>query len=258
MKSLNNVNPLDLFVSNANSLIDQGYYDRKINAEVPNFLQSIQKSRFSIVAELKIKSPTSGIEYFSRREANSRIQQMARYADALSILTEPNYFAGSIKFLELASKMNVPVLMKDFIVDERQLRVPPKGAGILLIMKILSDEVLHGLIEVAKKRGLVPIIEIDNQEDLLRINAMDDVIVGINNRNLETFEIRRGTAELLSETQKHRLTLGFSGYQNTIDIVHAASSRLSGVLIGTALSKDSNPGERLKLWKDNIIQFSRV
>ncbi len=229
---------LDTIVDNTRSLIRSGYYRPcPVDMHVPS-LRNILSKAFSIVAELKPKSPTSQNPYFASSEVQIRLTSMTTFADAFSILTEPTFFYGNVEYLIHAVQFNKPLLMKDFIVDPSQILSAPKGSAVLLIKKILTWDEVDAIVQFAHQHGYETLLEIDNKSDFVEADKTDTDIIGINNRNLETMELTIGLDQTLVHNMKPNVPIvGLSGYQTPLQIEAAKSSGLNGIVIGTALSK---------------------
>jgi indole-3-glycerol phosphate synthase len=205
-----------------------------------------------LIAELKRKSPSKG----SLKEGlpvEAAVALYAPYAAALSILTEPAHFSGSINDLKRARELTqLPLLRKDFIVDARQVD-EARAAGAtsyLLIAASLSDSELHVLIERGRALGMEPLVEVLTEEELLRVLTMDIRILGINNRNLHTLEIdmERGVriAKMIPETRRRELVLvAESGYESR-DQLLALPEYFDAVLMGTGFMQEANPAAKLR------------
>ncbi len=227
------------FRQNAHELVANGYYkglhrDRK----APSLVKRLE--RFTVIAEVKPGSPNEGV--FEERDLLSLI---GGEAQALSVLTEPNYFKGSVDNLHRALDYGVPVLMKDIIVSEFQ--IPNFVSAILLIRKFLSEAEVEHLMKVARERGVEILLEVDNREDYEEAVNFSPDIIGINNRNLETMQIDPLNAEkILEEGVLDIPTLALSGYSTRDDILKVRSAGAAGVIVGTALSKSERPASKLK------------
>lgn len=238
---------LERFFQNSQDLIEEGYYSSRILANVPNLYEAIRSKPFSIIAELKVKAPNAQFPFFHPEDAEKRLKLMASEADALSILVEPNFFGGSINYLSYASNLGIPLLMKDFIVDPVQLSVAPKGCGILLIKNFLRDNVLDDLIKECHRKGLVPVVEVHTIQELREAIELDAEIIGINNRNLTTFELKVNHAErLANKIETEKILLGFSGYSERKGVINAYKSNLSGILVGTSISQTKEPDKFIR------------
>ncbi len=203
----------------------------------------------SIVAEVKKASPSRGVI----REDFDPTWIAARYADggaaAVSVLTEERYFQGRPEYLAAVRQtVTLPLLRKDFIVDEYQvLEARAWGAdAILLIVASLSDGELRGLLEAARLLELDALVEVHSEEEVERALACDVSLIGVNNRNLKTFETTLATAIGLAEhipAPIHKVAE--SGIHTTADIARLSAAGFSSFLIGESLMRAGDPGVAL-------------
>ena len=162
------------------------------NLKETNFKKSLQNKAEAIIAEIKKASPSAGIisENFDPVLKSKEYESFG--ASALSILTEEDYFLGNIQYLmDVKAITSLPILRKDFIVDEYQIYESKLiGADcILLIASILNDEELKNFSEIAERLKLDYIIEVHDEEELQRVKHFSNAIIGVNNRNLKTFDV---------------------------------------------------------------------
>ena len=162
------------------------------NLKETNFKKSLQNKAEAIIAEIKKASPSAGIisENFDPVLKSKEYESFG--ASALSILTEEDYFLGNIQCLmDVKAITSLPILRKDFIVDEYQIYESKLiGADcILLIASILNDEELKNFSEIAERLKLDYIIEVHDEEELQRLKHFSNAIIGVNNRNLKTFDV---------------------------------------------------------------------
>ncbi|AQQ53988.1 indole-3-glycerol phosphate synthase TrpC [Planococcus lenghuensis] len=199
-----------------------------------------------VIAEIKRSSPSKGV---IRAEVDV-IGQAKRYeqagASAISVLTDESYFNGSIDDLhEVAKQVAVPVLNKDFIVDKKQIdRAKNAGATVvLLIVAALDDEKLHELFAYTEERGLEALVEVHDEEEMKRALALGAELIGINNRNLSTFEVSlENTEKLASFFTDEQLFISESGIHSPADAQRAVKTGVKGLLIGESLMRANDPG----------------
>lgn len=205
-----------------------------------------------LIAELKRRSPSKG----SLKEglpAAEAVRIYAPYAAALSILTEPNHFHGSLTDLaEARSLTALPLLRKDFIVDVKQIdEARHAGASsFLLIVASLTDIELKQFIRRGRELGMEPLIEVLTAEDLVRALALDIRILGINNRNLHTLQIDMNRCVALAEkipaARREELVLvAESGYDNREQLL-ALPHYFDAVLMGTGFMQAADPAAKIK------------
>jgi indole-3-glycerol phosphate synthase len=201
---------------------------------------------FHFICEIKKASPSKGLI-----QANFDPQRYARYyqeggASAISVLTDQKFFQGSLQYLkEVKNTVNLPVLRKDFIIDAYQIYESKlSGADIiLLIARILSRKQLTEYIDLAAKLNLDVLIEFAEKEDVKKFsNLRDNVILGINNRNLNTFEVNFQNAFDLKKKLPNELpVIAESGIQTDHDCSQLRKWGFNGALIGETLMKASDP-----------------
>jgi indole-3-glycerol phosphate synthase len=196
----------------------------------------------AIIGELKFSSPLDGQFRQPVHVAPLAQQLMAGGCIALSVLTEPAFFGGSPQYLSQAQRATaVPVLRKDFIIDEKQV-YETRGMGadaILLIARLLRND-LASFVSLSLRVGLEPVVEVHTPEEAEIALSTDATIIGINNRDLQTMEVDISTTELLAPLCEPVTRISMSGITRIEDIV-----RLKGCceafLIGSALMRSSIP-----------------
>ena len=166
------------------------------------FIKALEKEGLSLICEVKRASPSKGTiaEEFPYLEIAEEYRDAG--ADAISVLTEPHYFRGRDEYLEeIADSVDVPVLRKDFVVDEYQIyRAKELGASaVLLIAAVLDDRELEGYRELAESLGMDALVEAHTREEAERAVSSGAAIVGINNRDLSTFKVDLGNSVRLRD-----------------------------------------------------------
>lgn len=198
-----------------------------------------------IIAEFKRKSPSKGVINDKVFVDDVTQGYAAAGASGLSVLTDFNFFGGSIDDLMIARQMNqIPILRKEFIIDEYQI-IEAKAYGadaILLIAAVLSSKEIETLYKCANNIGLEVLLEIHDQEELKKINGNAD-LVGINNRNLKTFEVNLDhSIKLAKELPAGMPKIAESGISSPETIKRLKKEGFEGFLIGENFMKTSNPG----------------
>ncbi len=206
-----------------------------------------------IIAEIKRRSPSAGqIQGGLDREGVANLSRLyaAGGAAAISILTEAQFFGGSAEDLAVVKQeTRLPVLMKDFILDEYQLFFARAiGAdSILLIARILEDSQLRVFLEQGRELGFEPLVEVHNREELARAIRAGAVLIGINNRDLQTLETDLAvTRGLLPGIPADRVVVSESGIKTRKEIEGLWGLGVRGFLIGESLLKARNPTQKLK------------
>ena len=163
--------------------------------------------------------------------------------------TDENFFQGHLDYLaKIRSEVEIPLLRKDFIVDEYQIyQSKLYGADcILLIVSALSDNQLKDYKEIAESLDLDVLVEIHDQEELHRIKPLDFSLIGINNRNLSTFEVNLETTLDLSIELRDKLVVSESGIKTEADVKKILSFNVFNFLVGESFMRAENPGTELK------------
>jgi indole-3-glycerol phosphate synthase len=215
----------------------------------PSLSGALRGERVAVVAEVKRRSPSAGVirEDLDPRE---RAALYARHgASAISVLTDPTHFGGSVEDLRAAAeRVQVPLLRKDFILDELQV-IEARAAGaaaVLLIVRALSPDRLSALLACARAVGLEALVEVHTAAELDRALGADARIIGVNSRDLDTFRIDvAGAWELLARVPADRVAVAESGMQGPDDVERAALAGADAVLVGTALSAAPDPAALL-------------
>lgn len=206
------------------------------------------RSTLSVIAEFKRRSPSAGAIRNDDPATRAAAYRKAG-ASAISVLTDPDAFGGSLEDLQAASSASgLPVLMKDFIVDPAQIRAgwAAGASAVLLIVRCLDDARLRGLYREARSLGIDALVEVHDAAELDRVLALEDAIVGINNRDLDTLRTdRRRARDLLPRVPAGRIAVAESGY---LEPEHLAElrGRADAVLIGTALMRAADPSAFLR------------
>jgi len=212
--------------------------------------ESLEKNKIGIIAEIKKASPSQGV---IRKEFNP-IELARNYQDAnatcLSVLTNRPFFEGSIDhLLEVKRSIKLPVLRKDFIVDEYQIYESKLyGADcILLIVAALSDTQLKDYLELSSYLQLDVLIEVHSEEEMERALNFNPKLIGINNRDLKTFEISLSTTERLSRlATKDIVLVSESGIKTKRDIEKIKSFGVNVFLVGETFMRSADPGRELQ------------
>ena len=203
-----------------------------------------------IIAEVKKASPSKGIirEDFNPVELACTFEENG--AVALSVLTEKKYFQGNIDYLaSIKRATSIPLLNKDFIIDPYQIyQARMYGAdAVLLIAAILSDDLLADYLALTEKLGLSALVEVHTLDELKRVLPTNTPIIGINNRNLTTFEVTtKISLELLNYIPDDTLVVSESGIYSKQEIISLRERGIDAFLIGEALMREHDPGKKLR------------
>lgn len=220
-------------------------------AERRDFKKSLGNAgRISVIAEIKRASPSAGLmrEDFNPGEIIKAYQESG--ADAVSVVTEEEFFMGDPAAVALVKTLSVlPALVKDFVIDEYQLHeAAHRGAdAVLLIAGILTNGRLKDFIQRLGGLGLDALVETRNREEIDKAVSAGAEIIGINNRNLENFEVRIQTSlELLEFIPEGVLKVSESGICSGGDVKMLYEAGADAVLVGGALITAESPGDKLK------------
>ena len=215
----------------------------RLNLPKGAFKANLLNKDQAIIAEIKKASPSAGII----SEDFDPIQKAKDYeafgAAALSILTEEDFFLGSIEYLkEVKAITSLPILRKDFMVDEYQIyEAKLMGADcILLIASILSDSQITAFVTLAEELELDYLIEVHDEAELGRVEHFQEAMIGVNNRDLKTFTVDLDNSIRLKQKFMHsNIFIAESGIKNQDDIDYLKSHHIHAFLIGESLMKNS-------------------
>jgi len=206
-----------------------------------NFKTSISNKNEAIIAEIKKASPSAGVIAEDFNPVSKAKDYEAFGASALSILTEEDFFLGSNEYLKAVKKItSLPILRKDFIIDEYQIYESKLiGADcILLIASILSDQQLEEFVAIAKTLELDYLIEVHDESELKRAELFEGALIGVNNRNLKTFEVDLDNSiRLRNLFIKNNVFIAESGIKSRKDVDYLKSNNIQVFLIGESLMK---------------------
>lgn len=204
----------------------------------------------AIIAEFKKASPSKGVLQPDYDPSVIARSYESGGASALSVLTDRDYFQGSLNDLENArSAVLLPVLRKDFTVDELHvIEAAAHGAdAILLIAAVLDENSMRRLRELAAQFGMTALVEVHNGEELRAALGSGAEVIGVNNRNLHTFEVRLETSiELAEEIPDGVITVAESGIHSRTDVARLTAAGFQAFLVGEHLMKSPDPAEALR------------
>jgi indole-3-glycerol phosphate synthase len=204
----------------------------------------------AIIAEIKKASPSQGVIRENFQPAYIAQDYAMNGATCLSVLTDKEYFQGSEAYLESARKScPLPVLRKDFMIDAYQVyEARALGADcILLIVAALEDSVMHELADLAAKLGMDVLVEVHDADELQRALTLDTKLIGINNRNLRTFNTSlQTTLDLQATIPADRLIITESGIHNHDDVQLMLDNNIYGFLVGEAFMRADYPGKKMR------------
>lgn len=211
--------------------------------DMPSFYKTIEKDGLSIIGEIKKASPSKGIikECFNPIEI---ARDYEKSVDAISVLTEEDFFLGKDKYLQKVSQqITLPTLCKDFIIDSSQIyNAKALGAScILLIVAILTERQLVEFIIITHSLGMDALVEVHTKQEIERAIKSGAKIIGINNRNLKTFHTDISvTLNLRKYIPEDILVISESGIQSIDDIRRLSEVKINGILVGESFMKSDN------------------
>jgi indole-3-glycerol phosphate synthase len=217
-----------------------------------DFRRALRSGSCNIIAEVKCASPSRGrlIDNFNPVRIASTYEKNG--AAAISVLTDEKYFAGHKNYLtQIRQKVNLPLLRKDFIIDAIQIyETRAIGAdAILLIVRVLGKK-LSDFILLSKDLGLSPLVEVHTQEELEAALATGAKIIGINNRNLDTFVTDIETSRrLMAQMPADKVVVAESGIKERRDIESLTQAGINAFLIGEAFMTAPDIGKKLREFK---------
>jgi len=218
------------------------------------FLKATAENPYRIIAEVKKASPSKGVirEDFDPLKIAQDYEKGG--ADAISVLTEPHYFKGDVEYLTgIRRYVGLPLLRKDFIIDKYQLvEALVYGADfVLLIAKALSKKELKELLNYTRHLGMEALVEVHDKEDLKKAIFAGADIIGINHRNLETFEMDLTLSEkLIPLIPNSKIIVAESGINNKETIVHLSKVGVDAFLIGEHFMRQDNITDSVKKLKE--------
>ncbi|MDI6761961.1 MAG: indole-3-glycerol phosphate synthase TrpC [Thermodesulfobacteriota bacterium] len=209
-----------------------------------------QHAPMALIAEIKFASPSAGVIKTDGDPRQIASEYESAGASAISVLTEPNFFKGDLSYLGLVKeKTSLPVLQKDFIIDPFQI-FEGRAAGadaVLLIAAILDREQLNDFVDLATSLRMVPLVEIHDEDDLEKISTLSLPLIGINNRNLKTFEVDlRTTLRLKKEISSRSKVISESGIKSSHEVRVLREAGVDGILVGEILMRSSDPTSKIK------------
>ncbi|MCM3117750.1 indole-3-glycerol phosphate synthase TrpC [Neobacillus sp. MER 74] len=218
----------------------------ELNKPRRSFIQKLKTAdQISIISEFKRASPSKGIINNTIDPAFQAGLYEEYGASAISVLTDQTFFKGSFSDLRaVRSQVNLPILCKDFIIDEVQINLAASNGAdlILLITAALDDQRLVELFQYAKGLGLEVLVEVHNQTELESALKTGAKLIGVNNRDLKTFHVSLEVTENLASEVKNSgaYLISESGIHHQEDVARVRNAGANGILVGEALMKSPN------------------
>ncbi|MCD2449242.1 indole-3-glycerol phosphate synthase TrpC [Methylicorpusculum oleiharenae] len=204
----------------------------------------------AIIAEIKKASPSQGVIREDFQPILIGQDYAMNGATCLSVLTDKEYFQGSEVYLQMVrERCPLPVLRKDFMIDAYQVfEARALGADcILLIVAALDDQTLHALADTANELGMDVLVEVHDADEMTRALTLDTPLIGINNRNLRTFETRlQTTLDLKAQVPDDRLIITESGIHTPDDVKLMLDNGIYTFLVGEAFMRADSPGQKMR------------
>lgn len=243
------------FVERLQALEREGRFPKALAGPRASLAAALKaKGPGAIIAEYKRASPSRGDINLNLRPEDAARDYAEAGATALSVLTEQVWFKGHIDYLERMIKAELPLLRKDFLIDPLQVRetAATPAAALLLIVRMLDDNLLLSMLQEAGKVGIEAVLEIFDGTDLDRARAalersgVQPAIIQVNNRDLDTMKVSpEASRTLIAYRAEHEVWISASGAEKPEDIAERAALGYDGVLVGTALMAGPDQKEAL-------------
>jgi indole-3-glycerol phosphate synthase len=207
-------------------------------------------NRIKFIAEVKKASPSAGIIREDFNYINIAMEYEAGGASAISVLTDKEFFKGDIKYLsEIKKTVRLPVLRKDFIIDPYQI-YEARAAGadlVLLIARILTKEEIDAFLAFSHELGMECLVEVHDNDELEKVLETEAAIIGINNRNLDTFKTNLDTTlQLRHRIPEGKIVVSESGIKTRADVLALEEAGIDAILIGETLMRSRDISQKIK------------
>jgi len=246
------IKPLEAVKEEAFKLIESEKSAGKETFRLEKSIKSFNnKGEMAFICEIKKASPSKGLidKHFQYLEIAKEYEKAD--AAAISVLTEPFFFQGSNVYLnEISKNVQTPLLRKDFTIDEYQIYVAKLigASSVLLIASLLKDEEIEKFIQLNDTLGLCSLVEAHSESEVVSALRAGARILGVNNRDLRTFDVDLNTALRLKKgVPDDVIFISESGIKTRDDVKKLQDSGVSGVLIGESLMRSENKAEMLRL-----------
>jgi indole-3-glycerol phosphate synthase len=224
-----------------------------------SLIQKLQEAgEIAIISEFKRASPSKGIINNEVEPAEQAIRYEQAGASAISVLTDSTFFKGSFSDLRAVREVvNLPILCKDFMIDSSQIDMAAKNGAdiILLIVAALDENTLGKLYQYARVLGLEVLVEVHNQAELEKALQLGARLIGVNNRDLKTFNVSLEATETLAKSIKDAgaFLISESGIHKKEDVERVRNAGANGILVGEALMKSP---DLTQAFKDFILPLA--
>ncbi len=214
-----------------------------------DFAAALQADDVTIIAEIKRATPAKGDLAPDLDAASTAAAYAAGGAAAISVLTEPDHFKGSLEDLERATAAGIPVLRKEFTLDPFQL-LEARAAGadsVLLIVRILDEPSLRSLVKLSRSLGMEPLVEVHTEEELDMALDVESLVIGVNHRDLDTFQVDPNrTAQLAPRISPELILVALSGVSTRAEVEELGAAGARSILVGESLVTSSDPAAKLR------------
>jgi indole-3-glycerol phosphate synthase len=206
-------------------------------------LRNPRRGTVGLIAEVKKASPSAGVICADFDPVRIAREYEAAGADCLSVLTDEKFFQGSLAYLRaIRQAVALPLLRKDFIIDERQIAesIENGADAILLIVRILDDARLRRFHEIGREAGIAVLVETHDEAEMDRARAIGADLIGVNNRNLDTFTVDLGvTGRLAAKAPAGAILVAESGIHTRADVQRVERDGAKAILVGESLMRNS-------------------
>ncbi|MBS3067072.1 indole-3-glycerol-phosphate synthase [Candidatus Micrarchaeota archaeon] len=243
---------LDKFIEQAKENVESGYYNVTIKhtLDKTSLKQKILSQNFTLISEIKHASPAGEYSFdnIDVEKAAETFKQAG--SDAISVVVEPKIFKGNLSNISIAKKTGLPVLFKDFVFHEKQIKTAAAlGADcILLVMKVVDRLAIdiNELIAKAHEHKLEVLLECYDSDEMRRAIKTDADILGINNRDLRSLHVDLNRTKEIMKFAKNKPVISESGINSRKDAEFVRACGVKGILVGTALWKTDNQLEKIR------------
>ena len=215
------------------------------------FLRALlNKCPMALIAEIKRASPSAGVIQEQVDFPGIAGEYQAGGASAISVLTEAHFFQGDLDHIgKVKKKVSLPILQKDFIIDPFQIyegRIAGADA-VLLIAAMITQGQVGEFTQLIRDLGMIPLVEVHNEEDLGKVSGLPLPLIGINNRNLQTLEVNlEVTCHLIKKIPQGTMVISESGIKNREDVKRLQQAGARGVLVGEVLMRSADPATKIR------------
>ncbi|VVB57384.1 Tryptophan synthase beta chain 1 [uncultured archaeon] len=247
---------LDKFISQALENVQSGYYEsvkEKAQVKKVSLASRLRSNPFSLISEIKHASPAGEYSFEGVDDLKMARAFQECGADAISVVVEPKIFKGDLKTVAVAKQVGLPVLFKDFVLDERQVEAASRAGAdcMLLVMRVMDRQKLDAqkFVEMAHARGLEVLLECYDADEMKRAIETDADVLGINNRDLQTLKVDlKRTQEIVEKfgAKLDRPLISESGVKSRADAEFLQKLGAKGILVGTALWTAKDVREKVR------------